>query len=335
MISWRNDLRVDPLPRLTGSGNPPIAYFARRDLADEAVQSIEVLWDLPAAGRILRRQRADGSWKYPGQEKAPHQNYALLETFRNLGFLVEQLGFDRRHPAIEWAAGYLFSCQSAEGDFRGIYSQQYTTTYSPAVMELLIKAGYGDDPRIEQGFHWLLSIRQSDGGWTIPFLTTGMSWDEGMRATAPIPPDRSKPFSHLATGCVLRAFAAHPRERRTQEALQAGALLASRLFKAEKYSGRDAAGFWERVSFPFWFTDIVSALDSLSLLGFTARDPAIASALDCLRDRQRADGSFALGLLRAGADKDTQSWVDMAICRVFKRCVFHADSPGARWHLVG
>jgi hypothetical protein len=321
MNDWRNYLRADPVPRLLNSGNPPIATFARRDLLDEAVGPIELLWDLPAARRILRKQRADGSWKYPGQEKALHQNYTLVETFRNLGILVEQFGFDRGHLAIIQAAGYLFSCQAAEGDFRGIYSQQYATTYSPALMELLIKAGYADDPRIERGFRWLLSIRQSDGGWTIPFLTTGISWDEGMRAPAPIPPDHSKPFSHLATGAVLRAFAAHPRGRGSQEAIQAGALLASRFFKADRYSGRDAASFWERVSFPFWFTDIVSALDSLSLLGFTAREPSIASALNWLRDRQREDGSFAVGLLRAGADKDTQSWVDLAICRVFKRCV--------------
>ena len=321
MISWRNYLRVDPLPRLVGSGNPPIAYFARRDLLAEAVEPAEILWDLPSAGRILRKQRSDGSWKYRGREKAPYQNYALLETFRNLGFLVEQFGFDRRHPAIVQAARYVFSCQAAEGDFRGIYSQQYATTYSPALTELLVKAGYADDPRIERGFRWLLSIRQADGGWTIPFLTTGMSWGDGMRAPAPVPPDPSKPCSHLATGTVLRAFAAHPRWRQSQAAIQAGVLLTSRFFKPDRYSGRDAASFWERVSFPFWFTDIVSALDSLSLLGFTAAEPAIASALDWLRDHQRDDGSFAVGLLRAGADKDTQSWVDLAICRVFKRCL--------------
>jgi hypothetical protein len=321
MRDWVGYLRVDPLPRLLDSGNPAIAYFARRDLLDEAVEPVEVLWDLPAAGRILRRQRADGSWKYPGQEKSSYQNYSLLETFRNLGFLVEQFGFDRRHPAIERAAGYVFGCQAPEGDFRGIYSQQVATTYSPALMELLIKAGYADDARIELGFRWLLSIRQSDGGWTIPFLTTGMSWDEGMRAPAPILPDPSKPFSHLATGTVLRAFAAHPRWRQSAEANRAGVLLASRLFKRDRYSGRDAASFWERVSFPFWFTDIVSALDSLSLFGFTAGEPATASALDWLRDRQRKDGSFAVGLLRAGANKDTQFWVDLAICRVLKRCI--------------
>jgi hypothetical protein len=308
------------MPRLVGSRNPAIAYFACRDLLDQAADPVETLWDLPPAERILRKQRADGSWRYPGQEKASYQDYTLLETFRNLGFLVEQFGFDRRQPAIVRSAGYVFSCQAAEGDFRGIYGQQYATTYAPALMELLIKAGYADDPRIERGLQWLLSVRQDDGGWTIPFLTTGMSWDEAMRAAEPIPPDRSKPFSHLATGTVLRAFAAHPRWRMSETAVQAGGLLADRFFKPDRYPGRNAAGFWERVSFPFWFTDIVSGLDSLSLLGFTAHEPAIAAALQWLRDRQRDDASFAVGLLRAGSGKDTQTWVDLAICRVFKRC---------------
>ena len=50
---------------------------------------------------------------------------------------------------------------------------QYSTTYSPAIMELLIKAGYDNDPRILKGFDWLLSIRQDDGGWALPFRTMG------------------------------------------------------------------------------------------------------------------------------------------------------------------
>jgi hypothetical protein len=324
MSRWVSTLRVDPMPPLVGSRNPSVAWYARRDLLDQAAGPVKTLWDLPLAERILRKQRVDGSWKYPGQEKAPYQDYTLLETFRNLGFLVEQLGFDRRHPAIVRSAAYVFSCQAAEGDFRGIYGQQHATTYAPALMELLIKAGYADDPRIERGFHWLLSIRQSDGGWTIPFLTTGMSWDEGVRAAEPIQPDRSKPFSHLATGTVLRAFAAHPLWRLSEAAVQAGGLLSDRFFKPDRYPGRNAASFWDRVSFPFWFTDIVSALDSLSLLGFSAREPTIASALQWLRDRQRDDASFGVGLLRAGSGKDTQTWVDLAICRVFKRCFSQA-----------
>ena len=37
-----------------------------------------------------------------------------------------------------------------------------------AILELLIKAGFGDDPRVEHGLEWLPSMRQADGGWIVP-----------------------------------------------------------------------------------------------------------------------------------------------------------------------
>ena len=54
------------------------------------------------------------------------------------------------------AAEFLFSCQKEEGDIRGFLANQYATYYTGAIMALLIKAGYEDDPRIE---------RVSNGSW--------------------------------------------------------------------------------------------------------------------------------------------------------------------------
>ena len=63
---WRRGLRVDPVPALLASGNSAIEYFTRRDLLGEEVPPIGTLWDLPSVERIMRKQQADGSWKYPG-----------------------------------------------------------------------------------------------------------------------------------------------------------------------------------------------------------------------------------------------------------------------------
>jgi hypothetical protein len=45
-------------------------------------------------------------------------------------------------------------------------------------MEILIKAGYDRDPRVTQGFRWLLAARQRDGGWAIPLRTVGVPFAE-------------------------------------------------------------------------------------------------------------------------------------------------------------
>jgi Squalene-hopene cyclase C-terminal domain/Prenyltransferase and squalene oxidase repeat len=317
-------LRYDPSPFLFGSGSRSVAFFARRDLLEEDVGPARILWDSPEARRILARQEADGRWAYPGggdQKIRPAEDYDQIETYRQLGVCVEEFGLDRTSPHIEKAARFLFAHQTDEGDFRGIYGRQYSPNYTAGIMELLVKAGFGADERIERGFDWLISMRQSDGGWAIPFRTAaGAShrrWTEVLRSK-PVSPDVSRPFSHLVTGVVLRAFAAHESRRLSAEARAAGVLLSRRFFKADAYADRMAPEFWGRVSFPFWFTDIVSALDSLSRLGFRKEDPGIGEALRWLSERQLRDGSFKLKLLRT-RDKDLNRWVGLAICRVFKR----------------
>jgi hypothetical protein len=188
-------------------------------------------------------------------------------------------------------------------------------------MEVLIKAGYADDPRIARGFEWLLGMRQDDGGWAIPLRTAGVPFSEFFdlsRRSRTIAPVRSKPSSHLVTGMVLRAFAAHPARRESAEAQRAAGLLAARLYKRDSYGDRGDTTYWERVSFPFWFTDIVSALDTLSRLGFGADVPTIHTALDRLREVQRPDGTFELRIMK-GKDRDLPWWICLAVCRSLKR----------------
>jgi Squalene-hopene cyclase C-terminal domain/Prenyltransferase and squalene oxidase repeat len=320
MTLWKN-LDSNPTEILLSCNNPAIEFFTRRDLLEEDVGPVQVLWELPEVANILKKQQNNGYWKYPGKirtEVRSQDNYNQLETFRMLGELVEKYGLNKESPQIRKVAEYFFSCQTDEGDFRGIYGSQYTTTYSPAIMELLIKTGYIHDHRIKKGFDWLLSIRQDDGGWAIPIRTQNKNYKEALRLPEPLQTDGSKPFSHLITGMVIRAFAAHPTYRKSKEAHKAGELLASRFFKPDKYTDRKDKKYWEKVSYPFWFTDIISSLDSLSLMRFTKSDPNIQEGLDFLRSRQTDSGLFNLKLLR-GKDKDLKYWICLAICRIFKR----------------
>jgi hypothetical protein len=319
MNSWYDELKVDPVPVLLSSGNEAIKYFTQRDLLDRRVDSVEILWKLPEVCKILKKQDYDGSWKYPVRaNQMDHVNYDLYETYLILGELVEKYGFNREHESVKRAVEFIFQFQSEEGDFRGIYAHQYSTTYSPAIMELLIKAGYGDDPRILRGFDWLLSIRQDDGGWALPFRTVGKNIGDAFKSSELIQPDKSKPFSHLVTAMVLRAFAAHRKYRKSVEAKIAGDMLISRFFTGDKYPDRRNKVFWERLSYPFQYTNIVSALDSLYFLGFSRDNPGIRDALEFLTNKQNDDGIFNLKIVRGG-DKDLSFWICLAVCRLFKR----------------
>ena len=162
---------------------------------------------------------------------------------------------------------------------------------------------------------WLLDSQQDDGGWAIPARTRRERWD----ASRPIQADTSKPFSHMVTGMVLRAFAAHPRYRRTRAAKDAAALLKSRFFKPDKYTDRRGREFWTKFTYPFGYTDLLTALDSLGRMGFGKGDPDIELAIAWFREKQNTDGSFNLAMRRGLSDKRLPYWLGLAVCRALAR----------------
>lgn len=313
-------LKYDPIGPLLRCENTAVRMFAMRDLLGKATLITDLL-KLPMVSRILASQRRDGSWEYPGANLniRSRRNFNQLETYRNLGILVEEFDLDRGHPAIREAAKFMFSFQTKTGDFRGIYGNQYTPNYSAGIAELLIKAGYGADRRIKKVLRWLLSIRQHDGGWAIPFRTKEYTTRVIYTRTRTIEPDLASPFSAMVTGVVLRAFSVHPEYTNNKAIVKAGRLLLSSLFTKDNYSDRAGKESWLGFNFPFWYTDLISALDSLSHLGFSAREPQIQKGLNWFVDHQQRNGLWKLKLLK-GRNKDTlQLYLTLAICRIFKR----------------
>jgi hypothetical protein len=317
---WPDIFKYNPIVPLIEHKDKAVSLAAQRDLLGKNI-SLQDLWQLTEPQNILRKQNKNGSWEYPGAKEhiRTKENYNQLETYRNLGVLIEKFRFTNKHSAIQNAAEYLFTFQTEEGDFRGIYGNQYTPNYTAGIAELLIKAGYERDKRIKKVFKWLISIRQFDGGWAIPIRTQNYNLKIISTNSKIIKSDFSKPFSHLITGVVLRAFAADSSNRKSAEAIEAGWLLLSALFKRDNYPDRAANEYWLRFTFPFWFTDLISALDTLSLLGFSKQEPEMVKALHWFVTHQEKNGMWNLRITK-GRNKDvTQAWLCLAICRIFKR----------------
>jgi hypothetical protein len=319
MERWASYLKADPVPRLVGSPELALALRARTELLGEEVDLAELHSSRPVVS-LLKRQRQDGRWafKSPRTVVPGLDNNDQVETYRNLGTLVEMYALRAGHDPVRKAAEFLLAHQTTEGDVRGIYGHQYAPNYTAGMLELMIKAGMGNDERVRAGLDWLLSFRQEDGGWAVPLRTRAISLDAQAMLSPPVAPDRSRPSSHMVTGVVLRALASHTAYRERDETRRAAFWLMSRLFKKDNYPDRGGRVFWERTSFPFWFTDIISALDTLTLLGFGADRREVRSALEWLRERQLPDGTFGLGLLK-GAGHDAAGWQAFAAFRVFKR----------------
>lgn len=315
-------MQIDPLPALLAWQDPALTWFVQRDLLETAVGQVEALWDLPEPGRLVGKQQTNGSWRYPGKSDhpAPSANYNLLETYRTLRILVEMYAFQRSQPALASAAEYIFTCQADEGDLRGILGNQYMPYYHAAILELLIKAGYADDPRTHKGLRWLLTMRQADGGWIVPVqLVPASRKNDQLWEGAPVRPDRSRPHAHLATGMILRAFAAHPDYRQLAEVFIAGERLKERFFQPDKYYDRKAPGYWLKFQFPFWWPNLLTSLDSLSSLGFDRQDLAIARGLAWFADHQSPDGLWETGYGLGRSAERMRRWVGLAICRMLSK----------------
>jgi len=321
---WIATLRLDPLPSLLSWQDTALSYFARRDLLEEQVGPIEELWDLPDARKIFKRQQPDGSWRYPGKGYNPKTgtNYKLLETYRQLRVLVEMFGLRREHACIQNAVDYVFTCQTEEGDLRGILGNQYMPYYHGAILEVMIKSGYTDDPRLEKGLEWLLNVRQADGGWMVP--TQAMPSKQ--RTThywlgKPFHADPQMTSSHLATGMALRAFAAHPAYQQHPEVIAAANHLKGRFFQADTYTDRKSPSYWLKFQFPFWWTNLLTALDSLSQLGSYQPYAQVKQGLEWFLTNQATDGLWETGYGSGKRADENRHWVGLAICRVLKRLI--------------
>ncbi|HME55268.1 MAG TPA: prenyltransferase/squalene oxidase repeat-containing protein [Candidatus Lokiarchaeia archaeon] len=313
---------------MLGIQNPALSYFVRRDLLDEIPGSIESIWRLPAAQKLLKKQLPSGAWPDPQHSKhaGVPTNYELVETYSNLNVLAAMFGVTTAHPAIHAAVEFLFSCQHPDGDFRGIYGSQYSTNYTGGILEVIVKNGCTDDDRVDRAFLWLLDHQQANGGWTIPMQTHGIKSIESTpvlagRLVYPFQPE--KEFAHMVTGIVLRAFAAYPKYRAHPDAVKAARLITTRFFRKDAYSSRQAPSYWTKYTFPYWWTDLISVLDALSLMGLSKDMPGINKALAYFHDDQQPEGTWIFSLSKNKSLPDLNGWLTFMLCRIIKR--FYAN----------
>lgn len=334
MKAWIKQLKHNPIDSLLKPGHGAITHFTKRDLLSEKTPSIKTIWESQEPVKILKKQKPEGFWKSSTQnrKKAPAIKYDLFETFKQLLVLVDKYEFNKKHEAIRNAAEYIFSHQTDEGDIRGIIGNQYAPYYTGLIMSLLIKAGYGNDLRIKRGFDWLLKMRQDDGGWVIGSPGGFGDYSKEERRTLTTHHvetkkdfDWSKPFTHSGTGMVIRAFAVHPRYKRSKAAKNAAHLLKSQFFKKDNSSSYKAADNWVNFKVPFFWTDLVSALDSISLIGLPKDDGDVRSALKWLRRHQQKSGLWKNTYSKIHKNVtneityEAQLWITLAICRIFMR----------------
>jgi prenyltransferase beta subunit len=299
---------------LLDTRNKAIIAFTKRYLLGEET-NIEELWTLPRVKKIIKKQQPNGSWTYPNKKAIllSPTNYNQYQTYKTIAELVEFYGLNKKHKAIKKAAKYLFSFQTKDGEFRGMYGNQYSPNYSASITEFLIKAGYRGI-RIEESLNWLLKMRQDDGGWVIPLRTRNEKLD-ALKKKEIIEPDKTKPFSHLITGIVLRPFSLI--RGYGEKVKDAGILLADRVFTRDKYSDRRGVEYWTKFTYPYHWTDILSTIETLALLGIK-NHPKIDLIKQWFKKNKQENGIYKVSVMAGAKYKDDKYWITLQYLKVLK-----------------
>ena len=320
---WRARLGRDPVPILLREGSPALSARVRRDLIDdEEAPGPAELVTYPEVKAFLRKQEASGAFpaKPPEKGLGSPKFVRAVATIRALERLAD-FGLGAEHAAVEKAADVLLSSQAKDGGIVDLALGETADARTKSValhfhgwaLAALCRTGYDADPRIAKGFNFLQASRQADGGW---------AW-RGVRTDS-----AARPSSHLVTGMALRAFAASPSRKTSREAKRAAELLATRFLQPDRYPDRKAATFWEQLSEPRFYTDVLDALDGVTAVGLGKENSGVRTAEAYLRGRQNPDGLWYPGApARPGApreapapkDREAARWLTVRVLIVLRR----------------
>ena len=162
-------------------------------------------------------------------------------------------------------------------------------------------------------------MRQHDGGWAIPLRTKNREL-EALKDEETIEPDKTRPFSHLITGIVLRPFSLMIEYRKRMK--DAGKLLAGRVFTRDKYSDRRGVEYWTKFTFPYHWTDILSTIDTLSLLEIYSHRK-INEINYWFEKHKRANGIYEVSVMAGAKYKNIKYWITLQYLTVLKRLEQH------------
>jgi len=334
-MSWRDQLRGDPLPWLLEAESPGVRYLALRDLLDRRPDDPELCAARGAAhaqgpiAAVLAEMDEAGFWVEPGPGYYPKYRSTVwsIILLAQLGALAGQ---DKR---IARACGYLLDQALAPGG-------QFTTNGAPSgtadclhgnLCAALVDLGC-DDPRLEAAFDWMARSVTAEGIAPMEERHAAVRYYAGKCGPTFACGSNNKLPCAWGAVKVMLAFAKWPVARRTpaiDRAVQQGVdfLFSTDPAKSDYpcgWAGKPSGNWW-KFGFPvFYVTDLLQTAEALVGLGYGG-DPRLANALAMIRDKQDAQGRWPLEYdysgktwVDFGAKKQPNKWVTLRALRVVR-----------------
>jgi hypothetical protein len=161
---WKKILKADPTDRLLQQATGLDRYYILWEIMERPEEDAEVSsLRNSLVDEILGKQLADGSWNgkaYDYEDGTTHQLMKLLE-----------LGLSAQDEPVRKGVEYLLQFQIENGSFVQEAPRcgvEANLVHTNAILLALTRTGYGDDPGVAKGYHWLCRWQQEDGSWLSP-----------------------------------------------------------------------------------------------------------------------------------------------------------------------
>jgi len=336
-MSWKNQLRSDPLPWLLGSENPGIRYLAMRDLLDLSPDDKKLKSARKLAHKegpiahVLSKMNEEGYWQRAGTGYGPKYKSTVWALI-----LLAQLGASMKvDKRIKLACKYYLDHALSPG---GQISSMTNNSPSGTVDCLqgnmlwsLMTLGY-EDKRMDKAYEWMSRTTTGEGVAPMKEKHAEVRYYAGKYGPNFACGANNKLPCAWGGVKVLLALSQVPVEKRTllmKDAIQQGVefFLGVDPSTADYPNGWAAkpSGNWWKFGFPvFYVTDILQIAEALVALGL-GNDKRLKNTLELIRSKQDADGRWQLEYnydgktwMRFGKMKEPNEWVTLRALKVLK-----------------
>ena len=334
-MSWQQQLKGDSLSWLLEPDSPNVRYLALRDLLDrpETDSKLRVACSVahkkgPIAA-ILNEMDTAGYWVAPGPGYNPKYRSTVWSVI-----LLAQLGASMKEDKrIAQASSYLLEHALTEnGQFTVSGASSGTVDCLQGNLAWALLELGCDDPRLEIAFDWMARS----------IIGEGIAPAEDRQAVVRYYASKCGPT--FACGAnnkqpcawggakVMLALGKWPKEHHTpaiKRAIQHGVDFLFSVDPADAtyssgFSNKPSQNWWKFGFLIFYVTDLLQLVEALVALGYGA-DPRLSNALTIIREKQDANGRWALekdyaGKTRVdfGVLKQPNKWITLRALRVLK-----------------
>jgi len=332
MNDWKSFFKKDVLNWLLEKENPSVRYYTLTELlekkqgdskVEEAKEQIMKTGVIP---KILSKQNPKGYW---GIEEDFYIRSKYKGTVWSLIILAE-LGADGTYKKVKNACEFILknSQNPKSGGFSyakassgGGVESKIIPCLTGNMVWSLIRFGYIDDTRVQNGIKWILNYQRFDDG------------KQNLPKNWPYKSHKScfgKHSCHMGVVKSLKALAEIPKNKRNKEIknkINQGVeyILIHHIYKKSHNLLKISKPSWLQLGFPHMYQcDILEILDILTRLGYN--DERMRDAINIVISKQNKDGKWVLertfnGRFQVDIERKNKpsKWITFNALKVLKR----------------